>query len=63
MSGVVSAEKTDVLNVVTAFAIFVSVMYIKSKIRAETYALDKKFVSAGYYTIILQNLPEDVTEE
>jgi hypothetical protein len=57
MSGMDTAEKTDVLNVITAFAIFVTVMYIKSKIRVDVAALDKKYVSADYYTIIMQNLP------
>jgi hypothetical protein len=57
ISGLDTAEKTDVLNVVTAFAIFASVMYIKSKIRIDVASLDKKYVSADYYTIIMQNLP------
>jgi hypothetical protein len=56
-----TTQKTDILNVITAFAIFVSVMYIKTKIREDVVALDKKYVSADYYTIIMQNLPENTT--
>jgi len=46
MSGIASAEKTDILNVVTAFAIFGFVMYVKSKIRDDVNRLDKQYVSA-----------------
>lgn len=63
ISGIASAQKTDVINVITAFAIFGCVMYIKSKIRADVAALNKKYVSADQYTIVMQNLPENINEE
>lgn len=52
-----SAHKTDIINVITAFAIFACVMYIKYKIRNESAVLEKKFISPNQYTILVQNLP------
>lgn len=63
MSGEQSSRLTDVVNVVTAFAIFIAVMYIKTRINRDIRDLEAKIVSPEQYTIILQNLPEDINEE
>ena len=48
---------------VAAFAIFGCVLYIKSKIKVDIEELEKKVISPDQYTIMLQNLPENTTEE
>ena len=63
MSGQQSAKVADVVNVVTAFTIFVVAMYIKWKIYKDINILEEKRVSPELYTIMIQNLPEDVNEE
>ena len=63
ISGEDSSKIADVINVITAFAIFVGVMYIKYHINSDINKLEDKIVSPEQYTIIMQNLPEDVNEE
>lgn len=63
ISGSESAHKTDVINVITAFAIFGCSMYIKYKINGESVKLEKEFISPAQYTVIVQNLPENVNDE
>lgn len=63
ISGSESAHKTDIINVITAFAIFGCSMYIKYKINGESVILEKKFISPAQYTVIVQNLPENVNDE
>ena len=38
-------------------------MYIKYKINGESVILEKKFISPAQYTVIVQNLPENVNDE
>lgn len=63
ISGQQSAKIADVVNMVTAFVIFLGVMYIKYHINSDIAKLEEKIVSPEQYTIILQNLPEDTNEE
>lgn len=52
-----SANLTDVVHMIAAFAIFGCVLYVKKKIRVDIEDLEKKIVSPDQYTIMLQNLP------
>ena len=63
ISGEESSKIADVINVITAFAIFVGVMYIKYHINSDINKLEDKIVSPEQYTIIMQNLSEDTNEE
>lgn len=48
---------------ITAFVIFGGVLYIKSKIRVDIEELEKKVISPDQYTVMLQNLPENINDE
>lgn len=57
ISGEDTAHLTDIVHMITAFAIFGGVLYIKSKIKIDVEELEKKVKSPDQYTIMLQNLP------
>lgn len=58
-----SAQLTDFLHVITAIAIFVIVVWVKSELNNNIDELDSKVIGMQDYTILLRNLDENVQEE
>ena len=63
ISGKQSVKTAAFTNIITAFILFALVMYIRRKINDDICYLEEKKVCPEQYTIMIQNLPEDINEE